>query len=314
MKKLIYIFIMLSICWSAVTAQETETPAREKYPSLYGHKFPSTSYMRSSFISTHVQADIGIGNTSVLEIPGIEVGEYEIFNFTGQLMYFDLDVQYQQRFTPWLALFITAKMSGRVGTEMSTILVDGVNTLSGGTIGWLVRIMQTQKFNLTGSMQLNNVNGSFINVPAYIEELIENEPYPSVIKQVPSMSAGLGLRGAYAFNPTWGIQFNMDYYYGESLQREVSQSYFSAGIIGDVDFNPKRDVPIGLSLGYILSTAPVIVMENGGTANLAIGSIRYSGAEDFELALQFTYYSAYLNSIQDKAFVKKTMLTFKFYF
>lgn len=314
MKKLIHIFIMLSICWSGVTAQESESPAKEKYPSLNGHKFPSTSYMRSSFITTHVQADIGIGNTSVLEIPGIEVGEYEIFNFTGQLMYFDLDVQYQQGFTPWLALFITAKASGRVGTEMSTILVDGVNTLSGGTIGWLVRIMQTQKLNLTGSVQLNNVSGSFISIPEYIEELIDDEPYPSVIKQVPSNSAGMGLRAAYAFNPSWGLQFNVDYSYGESLKREVSRSYFTSGIIGDVDFNPKRNVPVGLSLGYILSSAPVLVMENGGTANLFLGNVRYSGSEDYELGLQFTYYSAYLNSIQDKAFVKKVMLTFKFYF
>lgn len=314
MKKLIYIFIIYFISLSGVSGQDTISPQKEKYLSLNGHRFPSSSYQRSPFISTHFQVDVGYGQTSVLEIPGIEVGDYEIFSFTGQLMYFDVDVQYQQRFTPWLALFMTGKMSSRLGTDMSTILADGVNTLRAGNVGWLIRIIQTQKFLLSGTVQLNKFSGSFINVPSYIEELIDNEPYPAIFKQVPSLTAGLGLRSAYAFTSSYGLQFTMDYFYGESLQRGLTRGYFSAGVIGDVDFNPKRDVPLGLSLGYLLSTSPAIVMENGGTSSLFLGILRYSGSEDFELGLQLSYYSAYLGSIEDHAFVKKAMLSFKFYF
>lgn len=314
MKKYIHIFIILSLCWNAMAAQSTESQVREKYPALNGHRFSSTSYMRSSFITTHVQADIGYGQTSLLEIPGIQVGDYELFSFTGQVMYLDLDLQYQQRFTPWLALFATVKMAGRLGTDMSTILADGVNTMSGGSIGWLVRVMNTPKFNMSASVQLSRVDGSFINVPEFIEEVINNEPYPSVIKNVPSLTAGVGLRGAYAFNPSFGLQFNGDYFYGESFQRGNSTGYFALGVIGDVDFNPKREVPIGLSLGYVLSSSPLVVMENGGTSSLFLGRIRYSGSDEFELGLQLTYYGSYLNSIDDKAYVTKAMLTFKFYF
>ena len=314
MKRTINIFIILALCWGALGAQSSEAPVKEKYPSLNGHRFPSTSYMRSAFISTHVQADIGFGKTSELEIPGIPVGDYEILSFTGQLIYVDLDVQYQQRFTPWLALFVTAKMSGRLGTDMSTIMADGVNTLSGAQIGWLFRIINTQKFMFSGSVQLNRMKGSFISLPDYIEEIIDNEPYPTIIKDVPSMTAGMGLRSAYAFNSSWGLQFYLDYLYGESFERAHSQGYFSAGVLGDVDFFPKHELPLGLTLGYLLSTSPVIVMENGGSSNLFIGKIRYSGSDDYELGLQFTYFSAYLKSIEDKAFVTKAMLCFKFYF
>lgn len=256
MKKHLHIFIILSICWNAAAAQSTDSEVREKYPALNGHRFSSTSYMNSSFITTHLQADIGYGTTSLLEIPGLQIDEYELFSFTGKVMYLDLDIQYQQGFTPWLALYATIKMAGRLGTDMSTILVDGVNTLSGGTIGWLVRVMNTQKFNMAASVQLSRIDGSFINVPEFIEEVIDNEPYPSVRKNVPSLTAGVGLRGAYAFSPSFGLQFNGDYFYGESFQRGNTRGYIALGVLGDVDFNPKREVPIGLSLGYMLSSSP----------------------------------------------------------
>ncbi len=322
MRKLISLFIILTACSGSVLAQATDSIADlsadsssdSKTQILNGHRFPSTSYMRSAFVSTSVQADLGFGATSILTLPGIPVGEYEILSFTGQLVYVDLDVQYQQRFTPWLAMFFSAKMAGRVGSDMSTILADGVNTLAGGDIGWLVRIKETEKFMLSGSVRITNIRGNFINVPEYFEEIINNEPYPSVIKQVPGLAAGFGLRSAYAFNPTYGLQFNLGYQFGETLERGPSQSYFAGSILGDIDFNPKQEVPVGFALGYALSTSPVLVMNDGGAANLFLFKIDYTGSNDFELGLQFNMYSTYLKSIDDNAFVKKVMLGFRFYF
>ncbi len=128
------------------------------------------------------------------------------------------------------------------------------------------------------------------------------------------MTIGLSSRGAYAFNPTIGLQANLEYAYGESLERGATKGYFSGGILGDIDFNPKYKVPLGLAFGYSLSSNPEIVMSDGGSANLFIGKIGYTRARDFELGLQFTYYSVYLESLSDNAFVSEMILTFKFYF
>jgi len=270
--------------------------------------------MRSSFINTSLQADLGFGITSVITVPGIDIGEYNILAFKGQLMFFDVDACYQQRFTPWLAMFMSLKVAGRLGTDMSTIVADGVNTLGGGDIGWLIRIAHTDRLNLSGAVSLTNITGNFINVSEYLEEVINNEPYPSVTKTVPAMFASLGLRGAYAFNPSYGLQANLAYGYGESLERGSSQGYFAIGVLGDLDFNPRRQVPIGLALGYTLSSAPTIVMSDGGPANLFLGKIAYTGSDDFDLGLQFTYYNITLRRVDDRPYVSKIMLNLKFYF
>ena len=181
-------------------------------------------------------------------------------------------------------------MSGRIGTDMSTIMADGVNTLQGGKIGWLVRIRQVEKFNLSGSIYMQNVTGNIINVTEYFEDLINNVPNPAVVKKVPAMNIGLGIQGAYAFNPTFGFQFQGDVAYGESFERTKSKAYLSGGVIGDVDFLPKHNVPINLAIGYTLTSTPAIVMGEGGFSSLFSGKIGYSGSDEFELGAQFTYY------------------------
>ena len=314
MKKLIYLFTILLLGSGCLCAQSSVIDAEPKVPMLNGHMFLTTTIMRSSFVSTSLQADLGFGSTSVLTVPGIEIGDYEILAFEGKLAFFDVDASYQQRFTPWLAMFMSLKVSGRVGTSMSTIVADGVNTMAGGDIGWLIRIAHTDKLNLSGAVSLTNVTGNFINVSTYLDEVIDGEPYPSLTKTVPSMISTFELRGAYAFNPSYGLQANVAYGYGESLERGNSKGYFAIGVLGDLDFNPRRQVPVGLALGYYLSSAPVVVMKDGGTANLFIGKISYTGSNDFELGLQFTYYNIALSRMDEKPSVTKAMLSFKFYF
>ncbi len=314
MKKLILIFIVLVTCLENGNSQTSSSSADKKVPVLYGHTFPSMGEYRSSFITTSLHANLGFGVTSPISISGLQIGNYNIGAFEGQILFFNMNVQYQQRFTPWLALFMSFEMAGRVGTEVTTIMVDGVNTLNGGSIGWLVRIMHKKKFNLAGSIYLNNVTGNVINVKDYFEDLINNVPNPSVVKKTPTMNLGIGIQGAYAFNPTFGLQFQTDMAYGESFERTKSKVYFSGGIIGDVDFMPKHEVPVNLALGYRLTTTPAIVMSEGGATSVFLGKIGYSGSDEFELGVQFTYYNVDLKSVDDNPTINTIMLMLKFYF
>ncbi len=314
MKKLIYILILALICINAGNAQTTTSVTESKIPGLNGHTFPSLGHFQSSFVSTSLQANLGFGTTSLLKIRGIQIGDHEILSFEGKILFFSMEVQYQQRFNPWLAMFFSFSMTGRVGTDMSMILADGVNTISGGNIGWLIRIKQSKKFNLSGIVKITNLTGNFINVTEYFEDVINDVPDPSITKKIPSMSAGIGIHGAYAFNPMFGMQFHADYAIGESFERKGSIGYYSAGLMGDVDFMPEQDVPVGFALGYILTSAPDIVMSEGGVTHLMTGKLGYTGSKEFELGLQYTYYHLKLKSVDQKPSISTFSLVLKFYF
>ena len=123
-----------------------------------------------------------------------------------------------------------------------------------------------------------------------------------------------GIRGAYAFNPTFGFQFQGNFDYGETFERSKTKSYFSAGLMGDVDFLPKHNTAVGLALGYAISSAPEIVMSEGGLSHLITGKIGYTGSDDFELGVQYTYLNVNIKSVDDKPFISKILLILKFYF
>lgn len=314
MKKQIYILIILFFYINISSGQEQGISVQEKWPSLQGHKFPSVNSLSSSFITTNLNANLGFGSTSFIHVTGIMIDDYEILSFEGKIMFFDMNVQYQQRITHWLALYISFKSAGRIGTDMSTIVADGVNTMSGGDIGWLINFMNKKKLNLSATIGLNNLRGNFINVSKFIEEVINNEPHPTVIKKVPALTAVVGIRGAYAFNSTFGLQFQTDYSYGESLERTSSRSFFTGGILGDIDFLPKYKFPLGLALGYTISSSAEFVLNEGGITNLFTGKMGYTGSSEFELGVQYTYYKTSISSVESDSFVSKILLNLKLYF
>ena len=174
MKKYILILSIFIFGLHSIWAQENLEIKDKDYrvPKLNGHQFLTASHFKSSFINTTLQANLGVGATSVLNIPGIKIGDYRILEFQGRIMFFNAHMEYQQRFTPWLAMYATFDMYGRIGTDMSTILADGINTMSGGELGVLVRLMQNKKFNLSTNVNVQNLTGNFINVVEYVEEII----------------------------------------------------------------------------------------------------------------------------------------------
>jgi hypothetical protein len=312
MKKILVLSIILSILSQTAFSQSNED--RQKYPHLNGHAFPSLSNFRNSFICTSLKVDLGFGTTSLLEIPGIVIDGTEILPFEGKILFLSTQLEYQQRFTPWLSLYFSYQLGGRLGTDMSTILADGVNTINGGDIGWNIRLLKREKFNLSATIGVKNVVGSFINVAEYVEEIIEGNPDPRVIKVVPAMFVRAGLHGAYAFSPTFGFQFSGSYAFGESFARGKTGGFFSGGAIGDVDFYPAKRVPVGLALGYWLSSEPEVIMNNDGTSNMIMFKLGYTGSDDFELGAQFTYFNVRLKSVEGNPFISQVSLVLRYYF
>jgi len=74
MKKYLNLIIAIFILLSVGFSQESNETNKIKAPKLNGHYFSSIDYMRSSFITTNVEANLGYGQTSKIKIPGITIG------------------------------------------------------------------------------------------------------------------------------------------------------------------------------------------------------------------------------------------------
>jgi len=307
----IFVFMLLV---GEIAAQSDSTSRLRKIPTMNGHSFPSMMHFKSSFINTSIYATLGMGTTSLLQYEGVTVGDYTILQFQGKILFVNAEVQYQQKINSWLALYLNFALAGRLGTEMSTILVEGVNTISGGDIGWLIKIKKSKKLNLSGSIYLRTYKGNFISVSQYFEDIINNAPDPGVINNVPAMSAGVGLQTAYAFNNMFGMQAHAQFLYGEAFSYEHNKAFYTFGLVGDVDFNPRHNAPVGLALGYTITSAPQIVMSTGEYANIFMGKISYTDSDDFELGLQYSFYKVEIEGSGKDPSVNNIVLFLRFYF
>ena len=92
MKKIITIVLMALLFTSFVFGQQAVEASDHKIPVVNEHSFPTLVSVPDAFINTSFRANIGIGQTSKLKIPGIRIGEYELFTFEGRLMFVNLQV------------------------------------------------------------------------------------------------------------------------------------------------------------------------------------------------------------------------------
>lgn len=313
MKRILLLILIAGIV-TAMHAQDSSAVNSSKKNLLNSHVFPSFSNFNSPFITTALNINVGGGSTSLITIPPIDIGDVQTPEVNGYIMFTGGDVGYEQRFTPWLSLYFNVKMLGRFGTDAFSLLYDGINTISGGDIGWRIRVLQSKKFILSTSFFVNNLSGNFINIKKFVNDIIENEPNPAIINNTPLLQVGLSATYAYAFNETWGLQGETKIAYGETFEWDIEHITFTGSLFGDIDFYPKHHFPLGIGLGYMLSSAPELTMGSEGFYNLALFKLSYTGSTDYDLGIEYMTYKLNIGNRIDNPFISIVSLALKFYF
>jgi len=312
MKKIFIVWLFFIVTFTGYSQQPSN--ALFKKNRLNGHVFLDYSRFNNPFISTSLRINVGAGSTSTITIPPMEINGLTTPAINGTIMFTEGEMTYQQRFTPWLSLNIRTMMIGRFGTDAFSLLYDGVNTISGGSIGWRIRMIQSKKLILSSGIFVENLSGNFINLKQFVNDIIDGDPNASIIKNTPSLSGGINIEGAYAFNKTWGIQAETQFAYGETFVRDSEKVTSRTSIFGEADFYPKHKLPLGVGLGYMLSSTPETSMEGGDYLSMGLLKLAYTGSPDFDLGLEYLTYKMKLSDKIKNPFVTQVLLSFTFYF
>ncbi len=312
MKKILFI-LMVMLFAAEGFAQNGNSDIYKKIV-VNNHVFPTVVGMKSAFVVTSFMTNLSVGQTSVVTIPSFEFDSVTTRPVHGSILFADFFINYEQRFRPWLSLYMTYGIAGRYGTDVFALLYDGINTINGGDIGWHLRVLNKKKWLLSTHIYVKQLSGSFISLSDFIDDLINDNPNPSVIKHIPSIGFGNSWEMAYAFNQTWGIQGSLNLMYGESFVRGKNALIYSLDVAGDADLYPKFNVPLGFVLGYNLAGNPEVMMNKEGHTHLYFFKLNYTGSPDFELGLQSSLYSFRVSSYNNKTLVFKTTFNLRFYF
>ena len=277
--------LALLLSWIAPRAQAQEGPR----PMLDGHRFVSTDIVPDAFVRSYVRNSLGYTMTSEFDYPAIIVGGDTLLALDGSLAYALLGMEYQHALRDWIGIRVGLGMRTRLGTQMSSLVSEGVNVTTGLELGWLVRLRETTRTSLVGTLDVTRQTLTLIDVRQFTEDVIDGDPDPSLIDNVPMVRSTAGLRFAWAVSRPVGVTLLAEGSYGESPRRDEADSWEN-GFGASVDFDGAAawEVPIGLVLAYRQTSLPVLTTAENGSVRQTLLRIAYTGKTDFLIALDVT--------------------------
>ena len=283
-------------------------------PFLNGHYFIPVSVSPGPFIKSYFTTNLGIAQSSDFENVILEIDGEKIIGLKGKLLFADLDFEYQQKIKDWIALYINYGLTARLGTELQSFLTQGVNTVSTFRIGWLVKIVESDKLMLSGNIQVNSHSATFISVSEFVNDLVMNDTITSISRRVPMLNMNGGLRFAYGINKVFGFQGYADLGYGDSYKRGKSDLIYRLGGAFDANLSMTTKIPLGFSYFFIASALPDFVHVAGKSALNTGFKISYAAAPHFNIGLEISSLVTPVPNVDEKVKSISTFISSKYYF
>jgi len=287
-------------------------------PKLADTRFISTPFFPDPFIRTVLRNNLGYGGARDLNLNLLEIDGEPVLGLEGDLLYALLNIEYQFAVQDWVAVWGNAGLSARLGTEIQSLLAQGVSVLTGFELGWLIRVYKTDRHIVSTSVSLNNSSSTIIDIYGFVNRIIEDgglEPDNKLVRDIPLMKGGLDLRYAFAANDMVGIQVNGAAIYGESADRTAGNTWsYALGALVHLDLYARTEVPLGFALGYKYLTLPNPADPSEAGANLFLLNTSYTGRDDFACGIDFQYEKVPIPRFDEDANVFTVTASMWYYF
>ena len=290
MARLVALLLLLSLLSAPVLAAP-DAEEKSGLPQLDEHRFVPVLALTEPFITTHLQMGVVLGWTLNAVQPLYSPADSAVIgSIESDQLLTGIAAVYQQRVTDWLAARVRLDVIGRLGTDTSSLVNDGITGSLAYDIGWLLRAYQTRSVLVSGSVSLRSAQGTFINIADYVEDVLAGED-ASLVRGRNSLSGLGGAHAAWGINQRFGLLGTLTAGYGESFDGRGENEWFG-DVRAAVSYDAGQDlkVPVGFALTGGYSGRNLSSDNDKGTAfwNLRISG---QGRADFTagLEIQNTY-------------------------
>ncbi len=295
-KTLLVLFTMIFVVTSieAQTSNSTDKSSEPiKLPLLNNHRFVVNPYATSPFIKTYFRNSLGGGVAMDLNVPILIIDGEPLAGLRGDLTFLTLEFEYQYAVNNWLAVFGNIGMVSRFGTEAQALVAQGINATYGFELGWMFKLLETDKVFLSATANLWNQSGTVLNLYNFVQDIIDNgelRPENQLIYSKDYIQGGGGLRVAWAPSELIGVNGLSEFLFGESLDNTGTKIFYNIAGSIDLDLNKVWSVPIGFALGATVNT---FLSSNDSSVDENTTSVflrtSYTGRNDILISLDMTW-------------------------
>ncbi|MEN8192428.1 MAG: hypothetical protein ABFS12_06395 [Bacteroidota bacterium] len=322
-KSIIKIFIIsVVLLVNYASAQESKFLLNEKeveLPVLHNHKFIVNNHTRSPFIKTYFNNALGYGQALDLQVPIHDIEGEPIYGLRGNLYFTMLSFEYQYAVNKWLAVWIGFDLTSRMGDGIQTLLAQGINATTDLELGWMFKLMKTNRTILSGTINLWNNSGTIINIYDFIQRIIDERglsPDNRLITTRNFIQLGGGLRFAWAASDLIGVNLLTEFAYGEVIdRREKNELFYNLAGSIDIDLNSLVQVPIGFSIGLQMNS---FIAGSDTSVKNKIGFIffktAYTAENDFLIGVDLIWRRIPMNQLDQTLYGGSAVLNVDYYF
>jgi hypothetical protein len=274
---------------AAALALSSVSPAaaqEARRPSLNGHTFVSTDLVPDAFVRTYVRNSLGFAQALNIDYPALVVRGDTLLALDGDLIYATLGFEYEQAVRDWIAVRVAVNARTRLGTQISSILAEGVTVNGGYDFGWVARLRQSQKTSLCGTLAVSQQAYTIIDVKQFVDDVIDGVPNAKLIDDVPTVRTTGGLRFAWAPSRPFGVTLLAEGSYGEAPHRREPESWeYNLGASVDFDAGAAFGIPVGAAFAYWQTSLPTMTTSDAKNVYQTALRLAYNGQPDFLIAL-----------------------------
>jgi len=291
-----------------------QSKSENNTPNLFGHYFITSTNTPNPFIQSQFGLSLGGAASNDFENIIIEIDGEPIVGLSGSLIFADLTFEYKQKMQDWIALELDVGVTARVGTDVQSLLSQGLNTVVSYSFGWSFKLYKSDRHYLSGDIKINNHTANVISISDFVDDIIAENPNPSITKSVPILYGNLGARYAYAISKVFGVQAFGSLGYGEGYRRGESSILYFVGAFVDANLATTTKVPLGFALFSNFSARPDLVQVEGRSALNNGIKISYTGGPHFNLGIELSSLRVPLPNLEDKVTSTSASISCIYYF
>ena len=256
-----------------------------KIPALNGHSFIPQGRAGGTFISSFLKISVGAAQTELIDFGVLEINGREIYNFDGSVLFSDVDIEFQHKIKDWLGVYFRYRSAARFGNQISSLYSEGLNTISGYDLGWILKVSEGKKHFLSTHFQISDYKTNFFYLDRFVINLIRDTVI-STSENIPSLFGTAGLHLALAPNDLIGFCIYGDIGYGESFNRDNSHLFARLGVSADIDLYERTRIPLGIGLKSSISSFPSYDQLEDKFTNVTGLKLAYTGSSEYIIGVE----------------------------
>ncbi|HPF70335.1 MAG TPA: hypothetical protein PLQ13_06680 [Candidatus Krumholzibacteria bacterium] len=283
---LFLLVLAAALAGAALTASAASNLPDGTERVLSGHGFLPSRFLGDPWVGTYFSSNLGAGAATGISKEVRDLDGNLLTTVEGSVGYAALGLEFQQNLRDAFAVGLHVRGLGRTGTSALSFISEGADADQELAVWGKWRALRTDKVQFTAGLQWTYSKTFMFTPRDFAEYVADNgtlDGAPLVI-DTKSWDTSLTWNLAWAMSEWFGVRLSgWSGLYEVPETAGVTKGQHRLGILGSLDLNQVKDIPLGFTAGYFFGLPDDV--PQAAQKGFVFGTW-YTGETDFQIGVE----------------------------